>query len=180
MKSLNIGVIAYGVDPSMVFVRVPNERGRWMLVDRSVVEVDCPHCKAVAGEPCRRAWPEWRRIETPPPAPEAIRYHVAVHVKRKQAWAEQTGHRFPGRRAAPHKLRITAAELAELQQPAPDVELVEIEPAAIAKVKKAAPMIGMWVEAEAAANGGKIHPVTSREVERVLWEANTRIEVTPR
>ena len=61
-----------------------------------------------------------------------------------------------------------------------DEELVEIEPRAIAAVKKAAPMIGMWVEAEAAANGGKVHPVTSREVERVLWEANTRIEVTPR
>ena len=123
MKSLNIGVIAYGVDPSMVFVRVPNERGRWMLVDRSVVEVDCPH-----------------------------------------------------------KLRIRADELAELQTPIreADEELVEIEPRAIAAVKKAAPMIGMWVEAEAAANGGKVHPVTSREVERVLWEDATKIKVTPR
>ena len=181
MKSLNIGVIAYGVDPSMVFVRVPNERGRWMLVDRSVVEVDCPHCKAVAGEPCRRAWPEWRKAPEETPA-GGHKYHTAVHCKRKLAWQEATGHRFPARRAGPHKLRIRADELAELQTPIreADEELVEIEPRAIAAVKKAAPMIGMWVEAEAAANGGKVHQVTSREVERVLWEANTRIEVTPR
>ena len=30
MKSHHIGVIAYGVDPSMVFVRIPNERARWL------------------------------------------------------------------------------------------------------------------------------------------------------
>lgn len=131
MKSLNIGVVAYGVTPEIVFVRVPNERGRWMLVDRCVVEVDCPHCYAIAGEPCRRAWPEWRRVETPPPAPDAIRYHVTVHVKRKQAWAQQTGHRFPAKRAKPHKLRITAAELSELRQELddlpPDPEPLDID-----------------------------------------------------
>lgn len=131
MKSLNIGLVAYGLDTSKAFVRVPNERGRWMLTDRSVAEVDCPHCYAIAGEPCRRAWPEWRRVETPPPAPDAIRYHVTVHVKRKQAWAKATGHRFPARHAAPHKPRITAAELAELDRPLedlpPDPEPMDID-----------------------------------------------------
>ena len=187
MRSINIGVVAYGVDPSMVFVRIPNERARWLLVDRSVVEVDCRWCGAVAGEPCRRYQPGERSRrrngipeETIPP--EILRYGVAVHVRRKEdAKAKHGGGKYAVR-IPPYKLRIRADELAELQTPIheSDEELVEIEPRAIAAVKKAAPMIGMWVEAEAAANGGKIHPVTSREVERVLWEANTRIEVTPR
>lgn len=53
-RSLNIGIQAYECLPGLVFVRVPNERGRWILTDRCVAEVDCEHCGAVAGEPCRR------------------------------------------------------------------------------------------------------------------------------
>lgn len=36
-----------------VFVAVPDERGRYVRTDRSVVLVDCPLCKAIRGEPCK-------------------------------------------------------------------------------------------------------------------------------
>lgn len=123
VSHLTIGLVAYAVDPAMVMVRVPNERGRWMLVDRSVVEVGCPHCGAITGEPCRAVRSGWRsdgKLHDP------IRYHVGVHVARKQAWSDATGLRFPARRAGPHKLRIRADELAALQGPPPD--LPEPEP----------------------------------------------------
>ncbi|HEY3434283.1 MAG TPA: hypothetical protein VGK41_01385 [Solirubrobacterales bacterium] len=123
MKSLNIGVVAYGVDPSMVFVRVPNERGRWMLVDRCVVEVDCPYCKAVAGEPCRKVARYGRGLELHDP----IRYGVSVHVTRREAWQKATGHRFPAKRAAPHKLRIRAEELGDIQAAAEDQPDIDIK-----------------------------------------------------
>ncbi len=124
MKSLNIGIVAYGIDPSMVMVRVPNERGRWMLVDRSVVEVDCPWCGAVAGEPCRGYSPgdNFRRRHgaEPPYPPESIRYGVSVHVRRKQdAQAKHGGGRYAVR-LPPHKLRLTTADLAALQADAPE------------------------------------------------------------
>lgn len=50
MSGLTIGLTAYTVNPTMVFVRVPTERGRYVLTDRCVVEVDCPVCGAVTGE----------------------------------------------------------------------------------------------------------------------------------
>ena len=40
-------------DPVFVFVAVPDERGRYLRTDRSVVLVACDHCKAVKGEPCK-------------------------------------------------------------------------------------------------------------------------------
>ena len=120
--------MAYGLDTSKAFVRVPNERGRWMLTDRSVAEVDCPHCKAITGEPCRQVQTPWRRMDQPH---DPIRYCASVHVARKQAWSKATGHRFPARHAAPHKPRITAAELAELDRPLedlpPDPEPMDID-----------------------------------------------------
>jgi hypothetical protein len=33
---------------------VPDERGRYVRTDKSVALVECPHCKAMVGEPCRR------------------------------------------------------------------------------------------------------------------------------
>lgn len=129
MKSLNIGVIAYGIDPSMVMVRVPNERGRWLLTDRCVVEVDCPLCGAVAGEPCRRWLNTWRRANVmdkrePPPA-ECLRYGVGVHVVRKEAAQQKFGGGHWASRQPPHKLRLSAHDLAELQrepEPLPEPE----------------------------------------------------------
>lgn len=39
-------------NPNQVFVRVPNEPGRWILAERCVVEIPCPKCHAAIGEPC--------------------------------------------------------------------------------------------------------------------------------
>lgn len=48
-----ISLVAYETrDPRKVFVKVPNQRGRWMLVDRCVVEVPCMVCGTAIGEPC--------------------------------------------------------------------------------------------------------------------------------
>jgi len=36
-----------------VFVAIPNERGRYLRTDKSVVLVACPLCRAAIGEPCK-------------------------------------------------------------------------------------------------------------------------------
>lgn len=36
-----------------IFVAIPDQRGRYLRTDKSVALVDCPHCKAIVGEPCR-------------------------------------------------------------------------------------------------------------------------------
>lgn len=57
-----ISLVAYEAWPKgKVFVRVPNERGRYVMTDRCVVEVGCPVCKATRGQPCfnpgtKRVW----------------------------------------------------------------------------------------------------------------------------
>lgn len=38
---------------SMVFVAIPNERGRYIRTDKSVVQVSCSLCRATVGEPCK-------------------------------------------------------------------------------------------------------------------------------
>jgi len=54
---LKIGVVAYEFVPdTLVFARVPNEPGRWVLTHKCVALVACPVCKAIAGEPCFRPY----------------------------------------------------------------------------------------------------------------------------
>jgi len=49
-----ISLVAYeSRDGRRVFVKVPDERGRYMLTDRCVVEVSCPNCRSAIGEPCK-------------------------------------------------------------------------------------------------------------------------------
>lgn len=97
-KSFQIGMMAYGATPELVFVRVPNERGRWILTHWSVAEVDCRICKAVAGEPCHN-----QRFDR--------RYGVGTHAVRRTdaAWML----RKEGRKVPPHKLRMSPADLEE-------------------------------------------------------------------
>jgi len=45
-------LIAYEARDRRVFVRVPGERGRYVLTSRCVVEVPCRQCGAQTGEPC--------------------------------------------------------------------------------------------------------------------------------
>jgi len=48
-----ISLVAYEARDKRVFVKVPDERGRYLLTDRSVIEVECPVCRSARGEPCR-------------------------------------------------------------------------------------------------------------------------------
>ena len=51
--SIRLGLVAYEFVPDkLVFVRIPNEPGRWVLTHHSVAKVACPWCRAVVGEPC--------------------------------------------------------------------------------------------------------------------------------
>lgn len=76
LRSLHVGVHAYECIPGLVFVRVPNERGRYMLVDRCVAEVDCRLCGAIAGEPCHN-----RKRDR--------KYHIMTHAVRREDWKKQ-------------------------------------------------------------------------------------------
>lgn len=68
-----ISLIAFEArNPSKAFVQVPNERARWVLTDRCVVEVPCSHCKATVGEPCKRSGGDG--------------YGVDTHYVRRHAW----------------------------------------------------------------------------------------------
>lgn len=50
----SIALVAWEDRPGyFVFVRVPDDRGRYVRTDRSVVLVPCPLCDAVKGEPCK-------------------------------------------------------------------------------------------------------------------------------
>lgn len=53
MTTPSIKLVAFASrDPNRVFVAVPNERARYVLTERCVVEVACPCCKSAVGEPC--------------------------------------------------------------------------------------------------------------------------------
>ena len=106
-QQLVIGVVAYEAIKGKVFVRVPNERGRWMLTDVCVVEVPCEWCGAVTGEPCA----------TRKKTDALFRYGVATHVVRRTAADRKRGWRHYGyRNAAPPKLRIRAEDIAATEE----------------------------------------------------------------
>jgi hypothetical protein len=75
----SIRLVAYADRGDYVFVAVPNERGRWMRTDRAVVEVPCPACSSVCGEPCKGA---------------LVTYSVQTHFKRRRAWTEERRRRL--------------------------------------------------------------------------------------
>jgi len=99
-QSLNIGVIAYECIPGLVFVRVPSERGRWMLTDRCVAEVDCGRCGALSGEPCFTV------------SCGEKRYTVGTHTARRVARHNRykTGFPKPKLRIRDDDIRATSAE----------------------------------------------------------------------
>jgi len=104
-QQLNISLVAYDVTGKLVMVKVPNERARWVLTDRCVIEVPCSHCKAIVGEPCATI----RHTHT--------LYTSGVHyVRRKDGkTAYGRGHRW----TAPirgEKFHITAEDFAESQK----------------------------------------------------------------
>lgn len=94
-SSLQITTVAYECLPGAVFVRVPNERGRWLMTDRCVVEVDCSVCGALCGEPCHNQ------------KHGALRhYGVGTHARRRE-----DGLRRFQKNAPKPKLRMRADDL---------------------------------------------------------------------
>jgi len=99
-RQMSIGLIAYGMDghdPSKVLVRVPTERGRWVLTDRCVVEVPCTHCKAVVGEPCRRG----RQLNS---------HGAGTHAVRRTDWQALRRKEYRNGKPVP-KLRVRPDDL---------------------------------------------------------------------
>lgn len=95
-----IGTVPYEAIPGLVFVRVPNEKGRWVLTDKCVAMVGCPYCKAVTGEPCRRV------MHCPP----RYKYHSGTHYLRRNLT----------RNVCKPKIRVSTTDLAEAQEVLPD------------------------------------------------------------
>lgn len=60
------------INAGKVFVRVPNEHGRYVRTDMCVVQVECEMCKAAIGEPCHN-----RKRDK--------RYWAGTHSVRRQA-----------------------------------------------------------------------------------------------
>ena len=109
-RSLNVGMVAYGLTPELAMVRVPSERGRWMLVHWCVVAVDCTLCGAISGEPCRSNHYQLKRQSARFPT-VAVRHGIGTHAVRRTDAMRMYGsyrgfHRLPA-----HKIRITADEL---------------------------------------------------------------------
>lgn len=102
-----IGLIAYGITKTHIMVRVPNERGRWLLTHRAVAVVACRCCGAIAGEPCHNMR-----------GGSARRYWTETHVIRRDDAASANRNGVPP--VVLHKLRVTAADLAAAEADAPE------------------------------------------------------------
>lgn len=122
-SSMTIGLVAYSVNPSLVFVRVPTERGRYLLTDRCVVEVPCEVCGATIGEPCRRGqWWKGRRNEWMEGFPGPPKHGVGTHARRRDAGRIHRGGSLRPNADVP-KVRIAAEDFAAAQGE-PEVEAV--------------------------------------------------------
>jgi hypothetical protein len=87
-RAREISTVAYHAIDRLVFVRVPNERGRYMLTDQCVALVGCSQCGACVGEPCANRHLNWYRKHPSLP----LRYTVSTHVARREAASSKYGH----------------------------------------------------------------------------------------
>lgn len=100
-RTPQISLVAYSLIPNhRVFVRVPNERGRWALVDICVVMVECPVCKSAIGEMCKS---------------RHHRYWVDTHGDRRTAYQRQKHILNPD--GIRPKVKVTEADLNPGRQP---------------------------------------------------------------
>jgi hypothetical protein len=69
--------------PDWCFVAVPNERGRYLRTDLSVVYVACPYpgCQSIPGEPCKGT---------------GARYTAGTHTVRRAAYQAHRRLNRPG------------------------------------------------------------------------------------
>lgn len=122
--SLNIGLTAYHAVGNLAFVKVPSERGRYMLTDLCVIAVECPMCGAVIGEPCRsghwrdgvqsRGWGSSRGQWTS--------HGASVHCDRKCAADRLHGRGWKRKVVAHYKLHLDAGDIEAAMAHAPVLE----------------------------------------------------------
>lgn len=119
--SLNIGLTAHLVVGNLCFVKVPSERGRYVLTDLCVTVVPCPVCEALVGEPCRKYYGlrYWDRIM---PNEKPMAHGVGVHVDRKRAAERKFGRRYAAQVAGHYRVHLAAGDVAAAMHPLPDPE----------------------------------------------------------
>ena len=119
--SLNIGLTAHLVVGNLCFVKVPSERGRYILTDLCVTVVPCPVCEALVGEPCRKYYGlrYWDRIM---PNEKPMAHGVGVHVDRKRAAERKFGRRYAAQVASHYRVHLAAGDVAAAMHPFPDPE----------------------------------------------------------
>lgn len=88
-----------------IFVPDPTLRGRYIYTDRCVATTQCPMCKSIPGEPCKRYYSTY--------GDNGIVYHTSTHAVRRQA-ANRMQLRHVGDLAKQHidlPLELTEADL---------------------------------------------------------------------
>lgn len=122
---LNIGLTAWHAVGNLAFVKVPSERGRYMLTDLCVIVVPCPNCGAIIGEPCRsghwsdgKPYPRWAN------QPARNGHGVSVHVARKLAAEKLHGRHWKRTVIAHYKLHLAAGDIAAAMADAPPMPLL--------------------------------------------------------
>ncbi len=80
MITPSISLVAYADrEPHFVFVKIPNERGRYVRTDMCVILVPCELCGATVGEPCFRNYGVFMRGKE-----SGKRYGAGTHATRRQ------------------------------------------------------------------------------------------------
>lgn len=128
-KSLNIGLVAYHVVGNLAFVKVPSERGRYLLTDLCVITVPCPYCNAIVGEPCRRnGFRNSFTVDFGEQRPVA--HGCSVHTARKLAAEKKHGRHWQRRVVDHYRVHLAAgdvaAALADAPEPGPEPEPVDV------------------------------------------------------
>lgn len=130
MADLKIGLTAHLVVGNLAFVKVPSERGRYMLTDLCVVTVPCPVCEAIVGEPCRGFYglKYWEQLM---PGEKPLAHGVTVHYRRKQDAEKKHGRGYAKRIAAHYRLHVAAgdieAALHDAPEPPPEPNPIDID-----------------------------------------------------
>lgn len=110
MRAPAISLVAHDArGGGFVFVRVPDEHGRYLRTDMSVVTVACPMCKAAIGEPCTAG-------------SKRTGYSATTHYVRRNA------HKLAGFNHGRRAEALEAAERAEQAEHEPSINLIEPTP----------------------------------------------------
>ena len=125
MATLNIGLVSYHVVGPLVFVRVPSEKGRYMLTHMCVTVVPCPACDAVKGEPCRAGvvGNYWRRVQA---SQGTVRHLIGTHFARRNKADEIYGKNWTKRAMDHYKLHVEAGDIAAaMADPVDELETLQ-------------------------------------------------------